>query len=74
MKHTPIVQVSCDTCGDTADIDLSWKYRSMSESSGYWSEDDVNAELKSYEWIIENEGEDDNENHFCCEDCQKAAL
>lgn len=64
MIHDATVTVSCDGgCGDEIEIPLEWKYRSMSSSSGFWSDDDVEDDIEAEGWVVADE------NHYC-EECK----
>lgn len=67
MIYDAEVEVTCDgrNCYESTRIQLAWKYRSMSESSGFYdaSDEDVEKRLSREEWIV-REGK-----HYCSESC-----
>ena len=61
------VDITCDNCEDTIQVQLDYYSNIKNGIPPYWKEGDTKAELESYEWIIRDL--DGEERHYCGHEC-----
>lgn len=68
MIHDAVVEVTCnrERCSESVFVKLEWKYRNMSDLSGFYDSNDAAIEdtlVADHDWVVRN-GE-----HFCTPEC-----
>ncbi|MCP4569127.1 MAG: hypothetical protein GY841_16250 [FCB group bacterium] len=76
MISDAYVDVMCDNpdCTESIQIELSYRYRNMLPSSGYYdsSDDSIEKELMGESWVVLH-GNGHDLRHFCCKNCANQA-
>lgn len=68
MIHEIYAEVTCDGCQESIYVELDYRYRNISPTSGFHDSKDSSIEetlISDHEWIV-IDGK-----HFCCGECVK---
>jgi hypothetical protein len=67
MISDAYIDITCDNCLDSSQIELEYKHTDYSGNNGYYDSSDsaVKSTAEAIGYIF------DGENHYCCAECHK---